>query len=267
MITTEHIMIKRGIRHVVNDISWDIDKNQHWILFGLNGCGKTTLLGALAGYSGINKGTITIEDDILLNQDTKQNWRIKTGFVSASFFDHCYHTEAIMDIILSGLYGRLGITKQVNAHDITKVKSILSILGLVNKHQYPYDTLSSGQRQKVLLARALINDPEVLFLDEPFNGLDILGRMQVQELLDEWKQDRDKTIICVTHHCEEITPFYTHAALMKDGKFFAHGQIQEIFTTETMSSFLAKEVSATWEHEQLKIELPKTKGGKLLWAR
>lgn len=262
MITAEHITIKRGIRHVVNDISWNIHTNQHWILFGLNGCGKTTILSALAGYSGINKGSITIKNNFLLNQSTKQDWRIKTGFVSASFFNQCYHTEVVMDIILSGLYGRFGITKQVTAHDIIKVKNLLAVLGLDKKHQYPYDTLSSGQRQKVLLARALINNPDVLFLDEPFNGLDILGRMQVQEVLDTWKQGQNKTMICVTHHCEEITPSYTHAALMKGGKFFACGEIHEIFTTETISNFLKKEVSVTWRHGQLKIEIPKTKRGK-----
>lgn len=255
MIQAKQITIKRGVRPVVNDISWEIRSNERWVLFGLNGCGKTTLLRALAGYLGVNKGTIMLGDKPL-NKETKNEWRIRSGFVSSSFYNQCYRTEPVLDIVLSGLTGHLGITNQVSASDVVKAKELLRILGLGKKHQYPFDTLSSGQRQKVLLARALINDPDMLILDEPFNGLDILGRMQVQELLNAWMNKDGRSMISVTHHCDEIAPAYTHAALMKDGKFYAAGPIHEIFTTETVERFLGRATNVSWYNGQLKIDLP-----------
>lgn len=258
MITAEHIIIKHGVRNVVNDASWQINNNERWVLFGLNGCGKTTLLRALAGYLGVNKGTVMV-DEVLLSKETKTDWRIKSGFVSSSFFSQCYQTEPILEIVLSGLFGHLSVSSQVTANDVVKAKAMLQMLGLGKKHQYPFDTLSSGQRQKVLLARALIHNPEVLILDEPFNGLDILGRMQVQELLNEWMKEDGRSLVSVTHHCDEITEQYTHAALMKDGKLFETGLIQEVFNTETVSAFLEKLVDVSWTNSQLKIAIPNSR--------
>ena len=255
MIQAEQITIKRGLRPVVNDISWEIGRNERWILFGLNGCGKTTLLRAMAGYLGVNKGTIML-DDKPLNKETKHEWRMRSGFVSSSFFNQCYRTEPVLDIVLSGLTGHLGVTGQVSAADVVRAKNLLRTLGLGKKHQYPFDILSSGQRQKVLLARALIHDPEMLILDEPFNGLDILGRIEVQELLNAWMEPDGRSMISVTHHCDEITPAYTHAALMKDGTFFAAGLIQDVFTKEVFDGFLGRQTEVSWNDGQLKIALP-----------
>lgn len=254
MITAEQITIKRGVRHVVCDVSWEIHENERWVLFGLNGCGKTTLLRALAGYLGVNKGTIML-DNVPLNNETKTDWRVRSGFVSSSFFNQCYRSETVLEIVLSGLYGHLGVNGRASASDVVKAKELLRILGLGKKHQYPYDTLSSGQQQKVLLARALIHEPDMLILDEPFNGLDILGRMQVQELLNDWMRQDGRSMISVTHHCEEITPDYTHAALMKDGKIYATGLIQNVFTKETLSAFLGKRVNINWHNGQLIIDI------------
>lgn len=255
MITAEEITIRRGVRQVVHDISWNIGANERWVLFGLNGCGKTTLLRALAGYLGVNKGRILI-DDVSLNKENKTDWRIRSGFVSSSFYNQCYRSEPVLEIVLSGLYGHLGIENRAGAAEVVKAKALLRELGLGNKHQYPFDTLSSGQQQKVLLARALIHEPDVLILDEPFNGLDILGRMQVQELLNEWMKKDGRSMVSVTHHCDEITPSYTHAALMKNGKLFETGRIQNVFDSETVSAFLDKKVDVSWNNGQLKIDIP-----------
>ncbi len=255
MITAEEITIRRGVRQVVHEVSWKIGANERWVLFGLNGCGKTTLLRAMAGYLGVNKGTIQI-DGTPLNKETKTEWRMRCGFVSSSFFNQCYRSEPVLEIVLSGLYGRLGVENRAGAAEVVKAKNMLRELGLGNKHQYPFDTLSSGQQQKVLLARALIHEPDMLILDEPFNGLDILGRMQVQELLNEWMKKDGRSMISVTHHCDEITPAYTHAALMKNGKLFEIGLIHDVFDSKSVSAFLDKQVDVSWHNGQLKIDIP-----------
>lgn len=261
MITAKNIILRHGVRNVINNISWHIQKNERWILFGLNGCGKTTLLSALAGYLGVNKGEIFVGDNQLLNTDTKKDWRKKTGFISASFFDRCYQAESVLDIVLSGLYGRLGLPS-LQPDEVRKAKYILRLLDMDKKYHYPYNTLSSGQRQKVLFARALITNPEVLFLDEPFNGLDILGDLQAKALLRDWQSAGNRTAICVTHHCNEITLNYTHAALLKNGKFFVSGAIQDVFTSENMSRFLERDAAVSWENGQLVLRMTMPKERK-----
>ena len=260
MIRVEDITIKRGVRHIVQNFTWEIKNNEYWLLFGLNGCGKTTLLQAMAGYLGVNKGQIIVNNN-RLTKENKFDWRMRCGFVSASFFSQCYHTEPVLEIILSSLTGRLGVRNEVSAADVVNAKNLLRVLGLDKKHQYPFNTLSSGQQQKVLLARALIHNPDLLILDEPFNGLDILGRMQVQELLNEWMKQDGHSLVTVTHHCDEITSLYTHGALMKDGKLFAAGAIQEVFTTDSINQFLGREAEVSWANGRLGIDIPSNRYG------
>lgn len=267
MITAENITIRRGVHNVVNDISWVIHENEHWLLFGLNGCGKTTLLSALAGYLGINEGKLLLNGIQPLNSETKTAWRLKTGFISASFFDRCFQSESVLNIVLSSLYGRLGVPCAPQSADVRRAKALLHILGIDKKYHYPYDTLSSGQRQKVLFARALITNPDILFLDEPFNGLDILGYLQAKELLQAWQSAGNKTIVCVTHHTSEITTDYTHAALMKNGRFLAAGAIQDIFTSSNICDLIEKDVTVSWQDGRLSLHIPTQKGGQSLWAK
>lgn len=255
LIEVSDISIRFGAHHIVKNINWKIGKNEHWVLFGLNGCGKTTLLRALAGYLGTNSGRIIIDDSVELDKETKTGWRIQSGFVSLAFFNQCYKNESVLDVVLSGLYGSLGVRNSVTSSDVRKVKRILREMGLGKKHQYPFYTLSSGQRQKVLLARALVHEPDVLFLDEPFNGLDILGQIQFKEMLDDWMKEDGHSLVSVVHHCDEITPLYTHAALMKNGKLFKADRIKEVFNTEVISGFLDKDVSVNWRKDYFSIEI------------
>lgn len=245
MLRAEDITIRRGMHRIVENFSWEIAKRESWILYGLNGCGKTTLLSALAGYCGVSKGQIWI-DDVLLNQETKNAWRKNCGFISASFFGNYYRAESNLEIVLSGLKGQMGTGLDISADDVRKAKGLLNSLGLKGKCQYPFDTLSSGQQQKVLWARALIGDPQILLLDEPFNGLDILGRLEVQALLRQWQNAGEKTVVCVTHQCEEITADYTHALLLKQGQRYAKGWVDEVFNQENMSGFLDRKVTVSW---------------------
>ena len=246
MIRAENITIKRGMHTIVEKLDWEIKKQESWILYGLNGCGKTTLMSALAGYLGASKGQIYV-DDVMLEQSTKVDWRKKCGFISASFFGNCYRAESNLDIVLSALHGKLGAGVDIQAADIRKAKALLNSLGLKGKWQYPFDTLSSGQRQKVLWARALITNPDILLLDEPFNGLDILGKIETKEILNEWKKSGDKTIVCVTHQSSEITSEYTHVLLLKQGKAYAQGKLTKVFASENMSNFLGRKVDVSWD--------------------
>ena len=107
IITVENLCCKSGRRHLLKDINWTVNAGEHWLIFGMNGCGKTTLLSCIAGFKPITSGTITV----LGKQYDKENifsLRKKVGWVSSSFFDHYYRNELPLQIVLSGLFGTFG---------------------------------------------------------------------------------------------------------------------------------------------------------------
>lgn len=241
---------KQGAKHLLREINWNIAENEHWVLFGLNGCGKTTLLSILAGYRHYSAGTIKLFGEIL----TKENaiaLRRQVSFVSTSFFDNLYNHENVLNIVLSGLTGNLNVRHTITDADVRKAKQLLTALGLREKYCYPYDLLSKGQRQKVLIARALINPPKLLILDEPCTGLDIFAREFFLNTISQIAAETNTAIIYVTHHVDEIIPTFTKAALMKNGSLHSQGNLTDIFTAENMSDFFEAPTSVSWNGSQV----------------
>lgn len=254
MIELENVFIKKGVHNIVSNLNWTIHSGERWLLFGLNGSGKTTLLSMLATYQSPSKGKMYI-DKRLYDAGNKYAFRAKIGFASTSFFDHYFSKETALDIVLSGFGGGFGLNDAIGPVEVSQAKLLLSYLDLKKKYQYPYDTLSSGQRQKVIIARAIINDPEVIILDEPYSGLDIIGQLKVQKLMEKLLVEIPRTLILVTHHCEEIAPFMTHAALLKNGTIHSDGCIKEILSEQNLSAFLEQSVAVNWYEGRVDITL------------
>ncbi len=199
-------------------------------------------------------GKIIINDQ-LLSEDNVLTVRKRIGFVSNSYFDRCYSRENVIDIVLSGLFGELGARYNVESADILWAKHLLKSLGLREKIAYPYDTLSRGQQQRVLIARALINQPELLLLDEPCSGLDVLSRQYFLNTIKQIAADEQTTIICATHYGEEILTFYQNVILLKNSHIFAQGKITDIFTDDIMSDFWGVETKCSHYAGQLRFEM------------
>ena len=113
--------------------------------------------------------------------------------------------------------------------------------------------LSQGQKQRVLLARALMVPPELLILDEPLNGLDIYARDFFLNTLQEIESKTDATIIYVTHHAEEIVPFFKKGMLLKNGEVFAQGDFNQIFSDANLSSYFGHKTCAKWQGDRFYI--------------
>lgn len=114
---------------------------------------------------------------------------------------------------------------------------------LADKTERPFDYLSKGERQNVLIARALISEPEILVLDEPGTGLDVLARENMLDVVEKIAHDQSRTMIYVTHYPEEILPLFDRTVLMKQGRFVSAGKTAEMFTNEKMTAFLEKPVA------------------------
>lgn len=245
---------KAGNKFIIKDVNWEIRPREHWIVFGLNGCGKTTLLSMISGYKSNSHGELELFGTKLTEQNML-DIRKKIGFVSSSFLDNFYSSEAINDIVLSGQFGALGLQSSITDEDVRMATDILTQFGLKSKLGFPYDILSKGERQKVLLARALIADPELLILDEPCSGMDLLSREYILNTISSMAEEKNITIIFVTHHTEEILPIFTKGLLIKKGKVHSQGAIKKVFSDENMTDFFEYPTEVTWNDQRVNISI------------
>ncbi len=256
IIDIEKAACKSGGNYLIKDVAWQVRPGEHWVVFGANGSGKTTLLSMIAGYKHFTSGKVKIFGEEYTN-DNILDVRRKIGWVSASFFDKYYSKESALAIVLSGLGGSLGLNYHIALEDVVQAKDLLIELGLADKINAAFNMLSKGQRQNVLIARALIADPDMLILDEPCAGLDIYNRSYLFNIIEELSTRKALTIVYVTHYVEEITPLFDKALLLKNGRIFAAGETVKLFTTEMMQTLLGYPVEIYQEADKtyhLKIE-------------
>ena len=254
LLKTENLGLKKGSKYILKDINWEIQSGDNWVLFGLNGCGKTTLLSILAGYQSGNEGYNCLFDE-KVDKNNFLQLRKRIGFVSSSFFDRYLKKELVTDIVLAGKCCTLGIAGEIADEDIQKAKSLSRMLGIEKKMRYPYDCLSKGQQQRVLIARAMMNEPEILLLDEPCSGLDMIARETFLHNIQDLAERNRMAIVYVTHHTEEILPFFNKAALMKDGELVEKGELEEVFSQEILEKFFGVKTSILWTDQHFFINL------------
>ena len=237
------LSVKTGQQYLLKDITWRVPQGENWIVFGMNGCGKTTLLSVLAGFKQPTAGDVRVLGQNY-SQDNILALRQRIGWVSGSFFEQKYTKESAQDIVLSGKFGTLGLGRPITDGDRKRARSLLKALHLGRKIDQPFHLMSKGERQNVLIARALMAEPEILLLDEPCTGLDILAREQLLSTLRSMAQEGRMTIVYVTHHTDEIlTDVFPKALLLKEGLAFAQGETAELFTSETLSTFFQTPVT------------------------
>lgn len=248
-----------GNRYLLQNINWTIEQGEHWLLFGSNGCGKTTLLSVLSGYKDYDSGLVKVFGE----QYTKENviaLRKKIGWVSSSFFDKYYHQERALDIVLSSLSGGLGKGFAISNDELVRARELMEALNLADKIERPFDMLSKGERQNVLIARALLTEPELLILDEPGTGLDVFARARMLERVVQMAANPSITIIYVTHYPEEILPLFEKCLLMKKGTIYRTGLTEALFNDETLSGFIEAPVKVAYEQEKYCLTLLQKEG-------
>ena len=241
-------MVKRGSTVILDGINWHINHGEHWAVLGANGSGKTTLLNSITAYLSPVKGEIKVAGQ----QFGKTDWREvrkKIGMVTSRMREHIPNDEPVLEVIISGIHAMLGYWGDLDENDIAKAEGLIETLGLQNLRDKVWGMLSQGERQKVLIARALIPEPVLLILDEVCAGLDPIARESFLEMLPRLVDgDRAPTLVSVTHHIEEISEAFTHALLLREGSILASGPVDEIITSDKLTSLYGKEVHAH-QHE------------------
>lgn len=244
LINLKHIYKKKHGKTIINDLNWQIEAGDNWILYGLNGAGKTTLLNIMNSYESVSQGEIEIFEMVPGKKGySAESVRQHIGFVSHSLLEKFQDGEKVIDVVLSGIFKSIGLYKEYSDEHIKEAEKLLNLVGMLSYKDRYLGHLSTGQKQKVMIARALIHQPDVLILDEPASGLDFLAREQLLYLLENLnKTYAHLTMIYVTHVIEEIIPLFSKIFLLKEGSCFDKGITKDILTDSMMSKFFNNQI-------------------------
>lgn len=242
ILCSKNVSYKINSHVILHDISWVFHQGEHWAILGENGAGKTSLLNIITGYTRPSSGEITVLGERIGHTDLRV-LRKRIGWASSSLQEKLYTGETSKEIVESGFYASIGLYDIPNEEERNAAEKILSDLGCMALADRTYKTLSQGEKQKVLIARAIVNNPPLLILDEPCAGLDISAREKIITFIDEIANDnRRPSIIMVTHHVEEIPPSITHVMLIKNGSIFASGEKKEMINDKIISDYFKMRV-------------------------
>jgi iron complex transport system ATP-binding protein len=243
IITARGLGCQSGSRFLLKSVNWEIEEKSRWIILGMNGSGKTTLLSMLSGYQDYTHGNIFYRGEDYRTQNILEI-RKKMGFISNSYFDRIYQNESVMDLTLAGLSGTLGLEDgYISSSHVRKLKRLLERVGLQDRLDASYSWLSKGERQNILILRALLAQPEVMVLDEPMTGLDVVMKHKMKRFVKGIADEGQHTILYVTHHFEEISPeLFDNCMLMRNGQIYQSGKVEDVINSEVISSFLQKPV-------------------------
>lgn len=237
VIQLKNVSYQRQHQTILKDINWAVHEGEHWALLGLNGSGKTTLLNIINGYIWPTTGEVTVLGKQFGTYPLGELRKI-IGWVSLSMQEKLYGDEYTENIVLSGKFASPKLYEDPEQADIDRALALMEEFGLSSFIHRRYATLSQGEKQKVLILRALMAKPKLLILDEPCTGLDVFAREQLLETVDQLsKQKEAPTLIYVTHHIEEILPVFEKTLMLRRGEVFKAGNTAELITEEQLTEF------------------------------
>ena len=249
ILSYKNVSFKRDGREILKNINWEIKEGENWALIGLNGSGKSTLLSMIPAYTFATSGEVSVFEKkfgTCVWAEVKE----KVGFVSSSLntFSDSLNNQTLNNIVLSGKYNSIGIYQEITQKDREKANNIIKDFKLSHLKLNKYITLSQGEQRKTLLARAFMNEPSLLILDEPCSGLDIRAREIFLKTLEESKSDIP--FIYVTHQIEEIIPSITHVAILDNGEIVSQGNKFEVLTEENLSKLYGIDIKIEWSNNR-----------------
>ena len=231
------VTVRRGDAVLLDRITWVVREGERWVVLGPNGAGKTTLLQVAAAQLHPTGGAAGVLGELIGAVDVFE-LRPRIGLTSAALAERVPRHEIVRDAVLSAAYGVLGRWQEDYGHeDHRRADDLLIEVGVQHLAERTFGTLSEGERKRVLVARALMTDPELLLLDEPAAGLDLGGREDLVSTLSTLAYDPESpATVLVSHHVEEIPPGFTHALLLRQGRVVAEGPIDEALTEGSLTA-------------------------------
>ena len=226
----------RGKRRILDGISWRVGVGEHWCVLGPNGCGKTSLINIITGYEPATDGVVQIGDETFGNSDWREV-RKRVGLVTNTLTTYMEPGEPVLHVIASGREAKLNLWQPPSATLKKQATGLLQAAGCTHLKKSLWGTLSQGEKQKILICRALMARFEVLILDEPCAGLDPVAREQFLSWMSEissWPES--PSLVMVTHHVEEILPCVSHIFMLRDGRVFMQGEKAGVLSSQALST-------------------------------
>ncbi|MGH7814517.1 MAG: ABC transporter ATP-binding protein [Candidatus Binataceae bacterium] len=230
---------------ILRRIDWRVERGQHWAIVGANGSGKTSLIRALTGYLPPTAGEIRVLGETYGRFDWR-DLRTRIGIVSSSVNQMMPDNETALNAVASGRSAQIGFWGAMGAGERRAALAILRRAEAAALRDRPWAFLSQGERQRVLIGRALMARPRLLILDEPCAGLDPAVREHFVEFLSRLARTRGAPpIVMVTHHVEEIGPVFSHVLVLKAGHVLAQGPRDRVLTSATLTAAFGTPVRLT----------------------
>jgi iron complex transport system ATP-binding protein len=252
ILSISGLKLVRDGTHILKGIDWRVEPGEHWTILGANGSGKTSLLSAMTGYLTPTDGEI----EVLGQRYGASNWpelRKQIGIVSSSVRHQMADDEPALLSVISGKYAMIDYWGRVKTADKEEAREILRQIDAEHLAERPWRVLSQGERQRVLIGRALMARPKLLILDEPCTGLDPVAREHFMAFVNRLAAAPSislgrvgrmaaPTLILVTHHVEEIVSGFSHVLALKAGKVAAAGPRSGLLTSELLSDIFGEPV-------------------------
>lgn len=229
------VIVRRGDRHIVDQVSWQVNDDERWVILGPNGAGKTTLLQMADTLMYPTKGTVDILGERMGKTDIF-GLRPLIGFASSAMARRIPRDETVLNVVMTAAYSVTGRwNEEYEDIDERRAMRVLAEWDLEPLADRTFGTLSDGEQKRVQIARAVMTDPELLLLDEPTASLDLGAREVLLGLLGSYAQaPSTPAMVMVTHHVEEIPVGFTHVMLMREGRAVAQGPLRATLTRENL---------------------------------
>ena len=237
------LTVVRGTTTILGGVDWRVRRGEHWAILGSNGSGKTSLLKSLTGYLSPTSGALTLLGQHYGDTDWRE-LRLHVGLVTSALQASIPPAEQAIETVVSGKYAQLDLWKQPTRVDRAESLRLLRFVGIAGLAAREWLFLSQGERQRILIARALMARPRLLILDEPCAGLDPVAREEFLRFIEALAGRRGgPALVLVTHHVEEITPAFTHALVLRAGSVFAAGPKERTVTSRVLSGAFGTSIS------------------------
>ncbi|MEO8205024.1 MAG: ABC transporter ATP-binding protein [Chthoniobacterales bacterium] len=236
LLGVNDLRIERYGTEILRGISWSVKKGEHWVILGANGSGKTSLLSSIMGYFMPAGGDISLLGQSFGETDWRE-LRKRIGIVSSSVSQMMRDEETALESVVSGKFAMIDYWGKLKLADRRRAERILRFIEASHLAKRLWVFLSQGERQRVLIGRALMSDPKLLILDEPCAGLDPAAREAFLEFLQRLSERKAApSMVLVTHHVEEIMPCFSHVLFLKNGEVIASGPKKETLTNKNLSA-------------------------------
>lgn len=235
LIHVQNVTVQRDLTTILSGFDWQVNQGEHWVIFGPNGAGKTSLLNVIQGYLWPTTGTVQVFGGTLGDGVDVREMRRAIPVVSEAVRGMIHDYLTGLEVLITGARAHLDLFEPATPEELEKAHTLARMTGIEPLLEKPFGVMSTGERQRILITRALMPEPRIIVLDEPCTGLDLAGREWVLHAIEYIiARPNAPSLLLTTHHVEEIADGFTHALLIKSGESFAAGPMADTFTSENL---------------------------------